>query len=503
MLTSTKNGWLTAKKRGRDDEQIDRDRKLAMLQRQDKKRKGKGATASEAVVAGKGKNSKNNSRSRASFETLDSLADFVIDDDSVTSEGEEEASVDDEELLVDDDISSSSSEDKNKTKKSAVAKKRVVSARDEILSMSSSDTDDDEDCRKISSFFSKSLKKYSSKPASLIQKPQRVASKADSKKVKMNRSHSSLKEPKVNILGCTISATDQHVISLDNSDSDMDDRKIPACNPKFAATSKISEESGKEKGSCSDSCSLMSSSELFNVAETSSSSPLPKLSQKSGTYVKETLLDLEDTPLVPSAIRKKIKKYQPPTSTTSKRTKKDNDISMEQANVPIDLQDSSGDENEEEGMGADFVDTEEYNEDAVAAQSILATTNELSLLILRTMASWTHGAVDGMIVDGALALSTITNGNDCEQRDVEHSSETTLTTNQKADHKWISNDAMLQILPNVRLSEYQLIGINWLALLHGMRCEVVGGTKKEYTNVNGILADGSSFVRFAMRFNSF
>jgi hypothetical protein len=490
MPTSTKNGWLAAKKRGRDDEQIERDRKLALLQRQQKKQKGSAAIALKAAVAGKKKPSKKNSRGRASFDTLDSMADFVIDDNSVISD-EEDASFDDEESLVDDDISSSSSsEDKNKTKKSVTTKERIASARDEILSLSSDDSDVGGDYSKISSFFSKSLKKYTNKPASLMQKPPRVASGAVSSKVKTKPNHSR-KERTAKILGSN------HVISLDNSDSDVDDSKMPARNPSIATSSKFSEDFGKEKDSHSDCGSLMSSSELFNVDGTGSSSPLPKPSKKPKPYLKEKLLDLEDTPLVPAAIRKKMKKYQPPTSKTLKKVKKEIDTFVEPTNAPIDLQDSSEDENEEEAMGADFVDTEEYNEDAVAAQSILATTNELSLLILRTMASWTHRAVDGMIVDGALALSSITKGDDSEQNDVSEGmkqrSENPLTSNQKADHTWISNDTMVQILPNVKLSEYQLIGINWLALLHGMRCEVVGGSKKEYTNVNGILADGSYF----------
>ena len=33
---------------------------------------------------------------------------------------------------------------------------------------------------------------------------------------------------------------------------------------------------------------------------------------------------------------------------------------------------------------------------------------------------------------------------------------------------------------------YQLIGVNWLALLHGMKCNIEG---KRNTNVNGVLAD--------------
>jgi SNF2 family DNA or RNA helicase len=55
------------------------------------------------------------------------------------------------------------------------------------------------------------------------------------------------------------------------------------------------------------------------------------------------------------------------------------------------------------------------------------------------------------------------------------------------DHSWISQELMRKICPNVTLANYQLIGVNWMALLHGMKCEVKG--RKSHTNVNGILAD--------------
>ena len=112
------------------------------------------------------------------------------------------------------------------------------------------------------------------------------------------------------------------------------------------------------------------------------------------------------------------------------------------------------------------------DDDARAASSILDTANALSAQVLNTLAGWSKGATDGMIVDGALALSTVGGGDAVD-----------------TDHTWISEETMKAILPDVTLSEYQLIGINWLALLHSMKCEVEG--TKKYTNVNGILADGT------------
>ena len=162
-------------------------------------------------------------------------------------------------------------------------------------------------------------------------------------------------------------------------------------------------------------------------------------------------------------------------STSAKQPKNDGG-NLETGNLPNDDDDSSS---EEEG-GGDEKDGGYVNEEAQAASSILATADELSAQILKTMAGWSDSAADGMIVDGALSLSTL-------------SSNTVSTTTSK--HTWISAETMREILPNVKLADYQLIGVNWLALLHGMKCVMRGNKKSKYTNVNGILADEMGLVR--------
>jgi SNF2 family DNA or RNA helicase len=143
------------------------------------------------------------------------------------------------------------------------------------------------------------------------------------------------------------------------------------------------------------------------------------------------------------------------------------------------LEDSSDDDDEDEGDEQD----EYVDKDAQAAGSVLATANELSAQVLQTMMRWAAArsrssekddgdAVPlGMIVDGALALSSMDEA----------------AAPASDDHNWISQELMRKICPNVTLANYQLIGVNWMALLHGMKCEVKG--RKSHTNVNGILAD--------------
>mmetsp|Transcript_4548 Transcript_4548/g.6555 ORF Transcript_4548/g.6555 Transcript_4548/m.6555 type:complete len:808 (+) Transcript_4548:927-3350(+) len=149
----------------------------------------------------------------------------------------------------------------------------------------------------------------------------------------------------------------------------------------------------------------------------------------------------------------------------------------------IDNEDESGPlfkeepENEESSVGEED-EGEVYDEEKQTATNVLETAQELSAKIIQTMSKWAgqdDGAVasKGMILaDGALSLGNI-------------GSEATESMNQSS-HEWISQEIMQKVLPNVKLSNYQLVGVNWLYLLHGMKCNIEG---KSNTNVNGILAD--------------
>ena len=158
------------------------------------------------------------------------------------------------------------------------------------------------------------------------------------------------------------------------------------------------------------------------------------------------------------------------------------------------LKDDSSDPDD----GAEEDEVDEYVEEAEReAGSVLAVANNLSAEVLRTMAGWCGGDEEGkgeggsvpkgMIVDGALALSAPPIG---------------ARSGSEGDngHEWISQDVMRRICPRLKLADYQLIGVNWLALLHGMRYRASGAEKKKGkrkkkggddkgTNVNGVLAD--------------
>jgi hypothetical protein len=132
------------------------------------------------------------------------------------------------------------------------------------------------------------------------------------------------------------------------------------------------------------------------------------------------------------------------------------------------LDESSEEERDDEQD--DYVDPA-----AKEATSILEQANSLSAQIIETLSRWSsssdgNSATMGLITNGALSLSTMAHAQNSK------------------DHKWISAEVMASICPNITLAEYQLIGVNWMALLHGMKCKVNGS--RGHSNVNGILADG-------------
>lgn len=159
----------------------------------------------------------------------------------------------------------------------------------------------------------------------------------------------------------------------------------------------------------------------------------------------------------------------------------------EEEPLVIELDDASSSEDEnanddEEDVYAD--------EEAREASLVLATANDLSASVLRIMASWNSddnndggdGEVEipqGMIVDGAISLTSLG-----KRRTTNNSSSNSNNHNPS----WISAETMQKVLPKeIDLKGYQLLGVNWLAMLHSMTCKVT--TSKKPTNVNGVLAD--------------
>eukprot|EP00557_Chaetoceros_sp_GSL56_P008894 CAMPEP_0176504702 /NCGR_PEP_ID=MMETSP0200_2-20121128/16084_1 /TAXON_ID=947934 /ORGANISM="Chaetoceros sp., Strain GSL56" /LENGTH=1147 /DNA_ID=CAMNT_0017904171 /DNA_START=49 /DNA_END=3492 /DNA_ORIENTATION=+ len=152
---------------------------------------------------------------------------------------------------------------------------------------------------------------------------------------------------------------------------------------------------------------------------------------------------------------------------------------------------NSEQDNDEDNMD-EYVDEKE-----IEASNVLAAANNLCSRIVSTMASWFEGSTvdiaDALIVDGAIALSTVNNKQNVM---VENKCSSALKNNHQ---KWISQEEMNSVCPKISLKDYQLIGVNWLALLHSLTFELPDKNSSLKTtskkkgghgrNVNGVLAD--------------
>ena len=133
-------------------------------------------------------------------------------------------------------------------------------------------------------------------------------------------------------------------------------------------------------------------------------------------------------------------------------------------------------------------DIYEVDEEEQTAAQVLKEANALSAKIVKIVSEWCggEGKAKGLILgEGALALGNGGSvGNGGKQGD---------------NNMWISKETMKRIIPNVDLAEYQLLGVNWMALLNrstfgsgdgiNQRERKNGMEDKRKVNVNGILAD--------------
>jgi len=180
-----------------------------------------------------------------------------------------------------------------------------------------------------------------------------------------------------------------------------------------------------------------------------------------------------------------------PTIQKKKKKIKTIDISDDDDDEPIFKEEQE--EEESDGEEEDDVNDEGYDEEKEAATNVLQTAEGLSATVLQTMKTWMSSTQDenedahkGMIIeDGALALGGMNDDNDNDDDNDDNSNKS---------KEWISQEHMQQVLPQTKLSKYQLIGVNWMALLHTMECKITSLSsrsqgKSKTTNVNGILAD--------------
>jgi hypothetical protein len=165
------------------------------------------------------------------------------------------------------------------------------------------------------------------------------------------------------------------------------------------------------------------------------------------------------------------------------------------------------DENGIDGISFQGDEGEDGAHEKDEAATVLDTVNELSSRVLYRMQSFCNqlqdhdnrmsSSVQGMIVDGALAMSTF-------------SSRTSITTAAGGDQvaakdekALVSREALSKCISSeMVIHDYQLIGVNWMALMNTLECYDKRrgklGRHRAKSNVNGVLADEMGLVSFTI-----
>lgn len=431
LAESTMNDWLSTKKRGRDDEQIEQDRRNAVQARRKKKTV---LPAVEKPARPSIPTRKDRSRDN------DSLDGFIVN----TDEDENEKNVDND---------SSSDEDidtflklHNKYASRPVSKpasiRRPITTKPRPAKVSMLELDDSDDSGLSGSIFSK--------------------------KASSGHGRSKIK--------CVESLGNNRILSNSLTNSDRGEKQTKA-------SAGFAKDTAASRASYSTDVSFVGSSKAGRNTHVSSNStpdddgcclidsPTPD-KRRSRTARKKDLGRKYNQIDVPSdedeALALALAISESSTKSEIGRTIDRNETNIDRSETEVVdlLQVSSHDEDEQE---------EYMDPSAKEATIVLEKANALSAQILRTLQEWskttdTTPTIGMLEHDGAISLSS------------------TRECHDTHDHKWISRETMEKIVPNVVLAEYQLIGVNWMALLDGLKCEVQG--LKKQANVNGILADG-------------
>lgn len=497
MPQVTMDGWLTTAKVGRDDQRIKKNIKKALSDRRAKrglppaKTKTKKAAPKKAPPRRKKKEWSESEEEESEFEEEnwegsdeEEESDVEIPYEESSGEEDGDSSDNSESFLqkskrknprMKEQMLKAAAKKKATNKKNGYAGKKVTSSEDEVSEAGSDDSDNGP--------FSKF--KCSSKPtASARKKPSLMAESSD-------ESDSNLKP------------------------SPHKKQKTKGATSKFFAGKKSStlfsdeEDDTPVKTKSTKSAPNKSNKRVIDVdEEEDDKTPRKSLGDSSWApdedyEAPDGIFDDDDEALTlaiqesqKSAAKENKKRKLKKLGKNSKSKAKSNNMRKNPANDLLEDSDEEIEEPEEESVvelpsSSDDEDDEpedddhdafHMDEDEREASQVLAAANDLSASVLRIMTSWVSGGGDegdskvsvpqGMIVDGAIAMTSMKRNPG-------------KFKNNNSQHAWISNEVMQEVLPTVTLAEYQLLGVNWLAMLHSMTCKVQG----KATNVNGILAD--------------
>lgn len=493
---SSGGGWMSTKKRGRDDDQIAKDKKTAKdARKQSNKRSrstiAKKATRTKAKVT-KTSNSKRSSRRRDESDEDSFIASDESEDEFVESEDEddflvEESDDSEEEIdLPDDESDDDSIESVEKIpKKRNVSKSRSRPAtsaarnlKKNVIDLGSSDDEIDE-----SPAIAKA-KNTKSRSKGITSRIEGLDTSEDEVEIQKPISNISRKSKSSNILDSSDSeddffedkAAELKKISKPTTSKFFQKKSTKDDDEMTSPTLNFAKKSKKQKQAFFDS---------DESDDDTSSKPTVAASKKQTSKQVDDLDDTDDEALQEALALSKaeaLSRVEFEKNNPSKVIYKD-DIESEEED------EDEGDPEPED----DYVDEKE-----IEAKNVLDAANKLSAKIVSSMIKWFGDTGDsnnsGLIVDGAIALSYLQNQN--ENNHAEEKKEDGVAEHRKDEH-WITNEDMMRVCPNITLKDYQLIGVNWMALLNrstfvmesakdNNKKKRKGGNGK---NVNGVLAD--------------
>ncbi|GFH51369.1 SWI/SNF-related matrix-associated actin-dependent regulator of chromatin subfamily A containing DEAD/H box 1 [Chaetoceros tenuissimus] len=493
-------GWMSTKKRGRDDEQIAKDKKTAMNARKQSSNKRSRSTIAKKATRTKAKVTKTSISKRSSRRKDESDEDSFIASDESEVEYEESEDEDDfleesdeseEELDLPDDESDDGSIESVEQK---IPKKRNVSKSRSRPAPSRAARN----LKKKAIDLDSSGDELDESPAIAKAKNIKSRSKGTTSRIEgldTSEDEEDIQKPISNISRKSKSSN----IDLDSSDSDDDFFKDKAM--KVKKSSKPTTSKFFQKKSLNDDDDAEMTSPTLNFAKKSkkqkqaffdsdesdddtSSKPTVAVAKKQASKQVDDLDDTDDEALQEVLALSKaeaLSRLEFEKNNASKVIYKD-DIESEEED------EDEGDPEPED----DYVDEKE-----IEAKNVLDAANKLSAKIVSSMMRWFGDTGDsnnsGLIVDGAIALSYLQNQN--ENNHAEEKKEDGMAEHKK-DEDWITNEDMMRVCPNITLKDYQLVGVNWMALLNRSTfvMESAKDSKKKRKggngkNVNGVLAD--------------
>ena len=206
-------------------------------------------------------------------------------------------------------------------------------------------------------------------------------------------------------------------------------------------------------------------------------------------------VSLEERQAIKQALKLSMKDNIPPAKKNLKPAKR------EKNGKSITLLSDDEIESDNEIQNDEEIDCfEEEDEESKVAGSVLRVTNHLSSFIVAQMTKWCvetsenelvgkKGVIQGMLVsNGALSAGSVatssyqpgSNGGSIADKFKQGLS-------FSATPRWIEREEIEKLCPGLSLADYQLVGVNWLALLYTLTYKVEETGR--VSHVNGVLAD--------------